>query len=176
MSTSIIKFRIISPTNYIPQVMSKNTRRGKESQEDSMRPEKCSNQTCEIYINTMKVMHGEKGISIGKTDLSHLNRFHYRTWADFGWACSAAYKNDNDKLSEENKRLHGEISKLKIVPTCDVPTADPKNHVDGFCDVLITHPSGVVFKCTEYCRYDSSKCGLHQKYPHVLMRTGTESE
>jgi hypothetical protein len=156
--------------------MSKNQRRGgKDSQEESSKTEKCSNQTCEIYAMVVKIMRGEKGISIGKSELNHLNRYHFRTWADFGWACSAAYKDDNVKLVDENKKLTAELtklttelSKLKSVTTGDAPVADPRNHVDGFCDALIMHPSGVVFKCTEYCKYGSGRCGTHQKYAHVL--------
>jgi hypothetical protein len=148
--------------------MSKNQRRGgKDSQEESSKNEKCSTQTCETHAMVGKIMRGEKGISIGKNELNHLNRFHYRTWADFGWACSAAYKDDNDKLTEENKKLHTDLAKIRGQGS-EPPVADPRNHVDGFCDALIMHPSGTVFKCTEYCKYGSNRCGTHQKYTHVL--------
>lgn len=129
---------------------------------------KCDIHTCDTHAMVTKIIRGEKGVTIGKKDIEHLNRFHYRTWADFGWACSSAYKDDNDKLVEENKRLQAELTKLKGATTGEPPVADPRNHVDGFCDVLITHPTGVVLKCTEYCKYGSNKCGLHQKYVHVL--------
>lgn len=128
----------------------------------SKHDEKCQVQTCETFALVNKIMRGEKGINIGKTELAHLNKYHYRTWADFGWACSAAYKDDNDKLAAE-------LAKLKHA-SAEAPIADPKNHVDGFCDVIITHPTGVVFKCTEYCKYGSNRCGVHQKYTHVLKR------
>ena len=148
--------------------MSKNSRRGEKDSQEDTKAEKCSVQTCETYALVSKIMRGEKGVTVGKTELNHLNRHHYRTWADFGWACSAAYKDDNDKLMEENKKLHTEFAKFKSTSNTEPPVADPRNHVDGFCDALITHPSGVVYKCTEYCKYGSNRCGVHQKYPHTL--------
>lgn len=152
--------------------MSRNPRRtgGKDSQEDQPRVEKCPVQSCSIYKLVGKIMRGEKGITIGKDELNHLNHFHYRTWADFGWACSAAYKDDNDKLTEENAKLLSELSKVKPAVSTEPPVADPQNHVDGFCDALTMHPSGIVFKCTEYCKYGSTRCGSHQKCQYALEK------
>lgn len=130
--------------------------------------DKCPTHTCAIYAMVVKVMRGERDITIGKSELDHLNKKHYRMWADFGWACSVAYRDDNGRLEAENQRLTAEIARLKTAVPDKVPAADPRNHVDGFCDALIVHPTGIVYKCTEYCRYDSKKCGAHQKYPHAL--------
>lgn len=149
--------------------MSKKTGGAKESQDETAR-EKCAAHTCETFSIVTKIMRGEKGINVGKKELEHLNKHHYRTWADFGWACSAAYKDDNDRIAEENARLHSELNKIKAVNIGEPPVADPRNHVDGFCDVLITHPTGCVMKCTEYCKYGSNRCGLHQKAVHVLTK------
>lgn len=132
---------------------------------------KCSSQTCKVIGIVKRIRKGEKGNVVSKADLDHLRADHFGTFADFGWECSHKLREETLLLTKEVERLQAKVDKLNAVsnaPTGDPPVADPRNHVDGFCDALFTHPSGAILKCTDAARYGSTRCTMHQKFSHGI--------
>lgn len=128
---------------------------------------KCASQTCKVIAIVKRIRKGEKGNIVSKADLDHLRAEHFGTFADFGWECSHKLREETIFLTKEIERLQAKLNKLNA-PAGDPPIADPKNHVDGFCDALFTHPSGAILKCTDATRYGSLRCTMHQKFSHGI--------
>lgn len=131
----------------------------------SPKGDSCQLKTCDAFQLVGRIRRGEDGVEIGPEQLEHLRVKHIAIWGEFGWWYVQVLKQENARIEEEKKKLKVESTR---VANGEPPVADPRNHVEGFCDAIVAAPNGTVLKCTDHARYGSNRCGFHQKALYVL--------
>jgi len=140
----------------------------------------CDSRRCKDWI---AVTNASMSAPLLDIDWVHMNDQHLRP-AETYWRKRACY------LQEENIKLKSKLdNKPTVVISAELPRAgkilspkpqlikpadiltelsvDPRNHVTGICDALVT--SGLaIYKCTDVCRHGKLTCPMHLNHGQLV--------
>jgi hypothetical protein len=147
----------------------------------------CKNRSCPVFTNAKRFLIAKDQTILDKLDMEHLHQNHVRIWGEIAWTLLAAKDDEVKKLSLTIASQEIELKKSKstLAPkptnqrTKNNPAAptntsaslsvDPCNHVDKVCDALVKI-DGLVYKCTEYNRYQQITCSAHANHTQLVKK------
>lgn len=138
----------------------------KSSLGDSTEKTSCRSGNCPHYLavkNRHMATVKKSGLALDSVDWDHLYNDHLRIWGEYGWEELTIVKEKLRSTEEELARLK---EKLSAPARMDID-ADPRNHVDGFCDAIIAN-NEFVWKCTDPVRYGKKVCSRHLKWTFII--------
>lgn len=127
----------------------------------------CRAGNCQHYLAVKNRNFGSQkknGLSIDDIDWDHMYNDHLRLWGEYGWEELVVTREKLRALEDARKQQ-------TVIHDID---ADPRNHVEGFCDALISSGESI-WKCTDPVRWGKKVCSRHLKYPTTIVQADSST-
>lgn len=136
----------------------------------------CNKYTCDIYhkyfvVNDRKFAKTSFiDVESTESELSHLYEAHLREWGEYQERQASIATTQLAKVQAKLDAANALVKTLKSVKQKPIEgdlIIDPKNHIDGICDALISKGTEI-YKCTDPVRVNKYVCALHLNHRQVM--------